>query len=97
MHRRLLLILLFLLFTPLHLTAQEPEETPEPIPAPRRTSRWSEPVNISNTPTSSWFADLAVDSQENVHVVWCETTQLEEGGEKEQVFYTKWDEPTSYT
>lgn len=45
---------------------------------------WSEPINISNTPNSSWFPDLAVDSQANVHVIWGETTGLEEGGHFEK-------------
>jgi hypothetical protein len=55
---------------------------------------WSEPINISNTPNSSWFPDLAVDSQGNVHVIWCETSDLEEGGYGEQVFYSMWDGQT---
>jgi hypothetical protein len=59
-----------------------------------QVSYWSEPVNISNTPNNSWFPDLAVDSSNNVHVVWCETTDrvkagLEEGWER--AFYTMWD------
>jgi hypothetical protein len=52
---------------------------------------WSTPINISNTPNSSWFPDLAVDHYGNVHVVWCETTHVEGRGESEQVFYTRWD------
>jgi len=56
-----------------------------------QTESWTKPVNISNTPNGSWFPDLAVDSLGNVHVVWCETTSLEGGGMKEQVYYSMWD------
>jgi len=52
---------------------------------------WSEPVNISNTSSSSWFPDLATDSRDNVHIIWCETTKIKEGRDKEQVFYSLWD------
>jgi hypothetical protein len=52
---------------------------------------WSDPVNISNTTGSSWFPDLAGDSRGNVHVIWCESSELEEGGHKEQVFYSMWN------
>jgi hypothetical protein len=54
---------------------------------------WSEPVNISQNPTGSWFPDLAVDSQGNVHVIWCDTYNLEESGH-DQVFYSMWDRHT---
>lgn len=56
-----------------------------------QTGSWTKPVNVSHTPNSSWFPDLAVDSQGNVHVIWCETTHLESGADKEQVFYSMWD------
>jgi hypothetical protein len=59
-----------------------------------QTGSWSVPVNISRTLTGSWFPDLAVDSQGNVHVVWCETTNVEEGGYREQVFHSMWDGQT---
>jgi hypothetical protein len=52
---------------------------------------WSEPVNLSNTPTSSRFPDLAVDSRGDVHVVWCESTPVEGRGVSEQILYTRWD------
>jgi len=51
---------------------------------------WSEPVNISNTLSRSWFPALAVDWAGNVHVVWCETDFSEEG-RGESVYYTRWD------
>jgi hypothetical protein len=56
-----------------------------------QTGSWAEPVNISQTANASWFPDLVVDSTGNVHVIWCETTHLEGGGEKEQVYYSMWD------
>jgi hypothetical protein len=31
---------------------------------------WSEPVILSQTSVGSWFPDLAVDSQERVHIIW---------------------------
>jgi len=56
---------------------------------------WTEPVNISQTSTTSWFPDLAVDSQGNVHAVWCQTTFDPENGEaREHVFYSMWDGQT---
>jgi len=54
---------------------------------------WTEPVNISNTPRSSWFPDMAVDSLGNVHVIWCETTRVPMG-HKEQVYYSVWNGQT---
>jgi len=62
--------------------------------ASAQTGVWTEPVNVSQTSNASWFPDLAVDSLGNVHVVWCETTHLEGGREKEQVFYSMWDGQT---
>jgi len=59
-----------------------------------QTGGWTTPVNVSNNPTASWFPDLAVDSLGNVHMVWCETTPLEGGGHKEQVYYSMWDDQT---
>ena len=56
-----------------------------------QTLDWAAPINISNTPNSSWFPDIAVDRAGNVHVVWCETTQLARG-EGEQILYTRRDE-----
>jgi hypothetical protein len=59
-----------------------------PLPSGRaQSNQWTEPVNISHTPNSSWFPDLAVDSLGNIHAIWCETTHLEIGGEEEQVYY----------
>jgi hypothetical protein len=52
---------------------------------------WSEPINISHTPDGSWFPDLVVDSQGNVHVVWCETVVPETGSYRESVYYTGQD------
>jgi len=62
--------------------------------ASAQTGVWTEPVNISQTSSPSWFPDLAVDSQGNVHVIWCETTDVEEGEYGEQVFYSMWDGQT---
>ena len=59
-----------------------------------QTGSWTEPVNVSQTSNASWFPDLAVDGTGNVHVIWCETTHLEGGGEKEQVYYSMWDGQT---
>jgi hypothetical protein len=59
-----------------------------------QTGTWTEAVNISQTSNASWFPDLAVDSTGNVHVIWCETTHLEGGGENEQVYYSMWDGQT---
>jgi hypothetical protein len=58
-----------------------------------QTETWSEPVNISNTPSDSWFPDLVVDNRSNVHVVWCETVRPEGIGQllDEKVYYTVWD------
>ena len=59
-----------------------------------QTGSWTEPVNISQTSNGAWFPDLAVDSTGKVHVIWCETTNLENGGQKEQVYYSMWDGQT---
>jgi hypothetical protein len=56
-----------------------------------QTGSWTKPINISQTSNASWFPDLAVDSTGNVHVIWCETTPLEGGGHREQVFYSMSD------
>jgi hypothetical protein len=53
---------------------------------------WTEPVNISNDPISSWFPDLAVDSLGNVHVIWCETTQEKTGELQETIYYSVWSD-----
>jgi hypothetical protein len=53
-------------------------------------SPWSIPVNISHSPVGSWFPDMAVDNENNVHVVWCETTAVPLG-HIEQVYYSLWD------
>jgi hypothetical protein len=50
---------------------------------------WTDPINISNTPNNSWFPDMAIDHNGNVHVVWCETTHVEGVGESEQLFYSR--------
>lgn len=52
---------------------------------------WTTPVVISVSPGVSWFPDLAVDEFGSVHVVWCQTTMLENGDLQEQVNYTRWD------
>jgi hypothetical protein len=62
--------------------------------ASAQTGVWTEPVNISQTSGMSWFPDLAVDSQGNVHVIWCQTTGVEEGEYGEQVYYSMWDGQT---
>ena len=61
-----------------------------------QTRGWSEPIIISQTPNRSWFPDIAVDSLGNIHVIWCETTDVDPGSstvqvEMEQVFYTVWN------
>jgi hypothetical protein len=66
----------------------------EAIGASAQIGVWTEPVNISQTSSPSWFPDLAVDSQGNVHVMWCETTDVEEGEYGEQVYYSMWDGQT---
>lgn len=59
--------------------------------ASAQTGVWTEPINVSQTSNASWFPDLAVDTLGNVHVIWCETTHLKGGSEKEQVYYSMWD------
>jgi hypothetical protein len=59
-----------------------------------QTGLWTKPVNISQTSNASWFPDLAVDSAGNVHGIWCETTPLKGGGDKEQAYYSMWDGQT---
>ncbi|MGQ9626016.1 MAG: exo-alpha-sialidase [Anaerolineae bacterium] len=56
-----------------------------------QVSLWSTPVNISHSPAVSWFPDIAVDNENNVHVVWCETAPLTEGPTGERVHYSMWD------
>lgn len=52
---------------------------------------WTLPQRIpSPDDSSSWFPDLAVDSNDNVHVVWNET-KAEEHRDLERVFYSMWD------
>jgi len=72
--------------------------TPTALSAQDYRYQWSEPVNISNTPDGSWFPDFVVDSQGNVHAIWCETVPKQEGsGLDESVYYalksnTGWSE-----
>ncbi|RMF03733.1 MAG: exo-alpha-sialidase [Chloroflexi bacterium] len=52
---------------------------------------WTQPQRIpSPDDSSSWFPDLAVDSHDNVHVVWNET-KAEENRDLERVFYSMWN------
>jgi hypothetical protein len=57
---------------------------------------WSEPVNISKTHGDSYGASIAVDSQDDVHVVWYDDTPG-----KEDIFYVtkpkggEWSEPVN--
>ncbi len=58
---------------------------------PIRSVTWDQPMRVPSPDTSnSWFPDLAVDSQGNVHVVWSEsqaaTDQL-----LESVYYSTWN------
>lgn len=61
---------------------------------------WRPPARVpSPENTSSWFPDLAVDAEGNVHVIWCETNHqgYSETGEPvpvtelERVFHSMWD------
>jgi hypothetical protein len=57
--------------------------------------QWSPSTRIpSPEESSSWFPDLTVDSQGNVHVVWNETATNPEGGQLERVFYSMWNGQT---
>jgi hypothetical protein len=63
-----------------------------------QTRSWTEPINISNTSTGSWFPNLAVDNMGNVHVVWCETEWDEFQTGTEYLFYSQrnnqgWTQP----
>lgn len=55
---------------------------------------WSQPVIISALPGFSWFPDLAIDVFGTVHIVWCQTIPLEEGGLQEGVSYVSGDGET---
>lgn len=90
-----LLVLLNLLSPSGVIFAQE-EEVP----------RWSEPIPLSSKRPSSWFPDIAVDSNGGVHVVWSSKVELESQDETERaidaydvVMYTyspngiDWEEP----
>src|SRR5688572_5338164 len=85
-------LLLFSLFRPPDSLAQEPEAG----------TVWDAPMRVpSPDETSSWFPDLAVDSQGHVHVVWNETNHLAMNYSQpgdivnpeslEKVFYSVWD------
>jgi hypothetical protein len=53
--------------------------------------RWDPPMRIpSSDDSNAWFPDLAVDSRDRVHVVWCQTKSTD-AGEIERVFYSRWD------
>lgn len=53
---------------------------------------WSYPENLSQTPDGSWFSDMVIDSQGNIHVIWCETVRPELGLVlEESVEYTVWN------
>ena len=61
---------------------------------PDSSVQWDKAMQIpSPEETSSWFPDLAVDSQGRVHVIWNETDHL--GVKKtnliESVYYSMWD------
>lgn len=53
-------------------------------------SRWSEPVNLSNTDRPSVLADVAADSEGNVYAVWCEGL-TDEDRPCELINFTMWD------
>lgn len=62
---------------------------------------WDEPVQVSQSTYVAWFPDLAVDSQQNVHLTWCYSIdrvaeEIEEDWER--LLYTvgdgqEWAEP----
>ena len=59
--------------------------------------QWSEPVNLSNTSTSSAFPAVATDQYGNVHVFWSEDVdgELYPGDRPPNaghaIYYTRWD------
>jgi hypothetical protein len=59
-------------------------------PAAAQTN-WSNPIIISGDNTYSWFPDIAPDPYGGIHVTWCESTRLEDGGELEQILYSFYD------
>lgn len=56
---------------------------------------WTEPVNLSNTPTTSVSPDITADASGAVHVVWGEDVD-ESTGNSDVIYYTRWD-GTSWT
>jgi hypothetical protein len=52
---------------------------------------WTVPTVVSVPPCFSWFPDLAVDPFGHVHLLWCQSCQLERDNLPEQVNYTRWD------
>jgi hypothetical protein len=60
---------------------------------PIQLVQWQPPITVP-TPleSNSWFPNLAVDSQGNVHIVWCETYSAD-GSDflYESIYYTMWN------
>ncbi len=54
-------------------------------------SGWSEPVNVSNSLTTSWFPAIAVDGLDRVHIVWSENFRDRNGLASDCVWYAVWD------
>jgi hypothetical protein len=56
-----------------------------------QTEEWSTPINLSNTPSKSWIPAVTADSAGNVHVVWGEWLDKDDGDWGDAIFYTMWD------
>jgi hypothetical protein len=60
---------------------------------PIQLVQWQPPITVP-TPleSNSWFPNLAIDSQGNVHIVWCETYSAD-GSDflYESIYYTMWN------
>ncbi len=52
---------------------------------------WSEPVNISNSLTASWFPALTVDTVGRIHVVWTGSVRDQDGNYNDSLLYTVWN------
>ena len=61
-----------------------------------RDGTWSEAVNVSHNDGDSFYPSIAVDSQDNIHIVWCDNTPG-----NEDIFYAtkskggEWSEPAN--
>jgi len=50
---------------------------------------WSQPVNLSDTPTPSYYIDMALDPQGNPHIVWEEADSWD--AQEKEIYYTYFD------